>query len=320
MSSENLQAEANEEGLGEGDNNKYGFYSDPNQGQAPTNGPLTLARDSVLQQAAATTLLQLHDREIPNIASGDNENHTNSTSRFGTGRLNGVDANLKYTNRPGVNYSYSSRDSTQVPENANTTQNAFMYLQVNMQNTMSGLSSAIGSLQQEHLNMHTRQESITSTLTQVLSVLQELKDGNHSIASHQPSSSNIQNDGSKNLPLTTSGSTDRHPGSLNDASTRNRVSLSHDEPNSTTSHVSSIDTGYAPHAMSTDESYGTYLQGRYQEGRYSHRNMGSHSQKTEDEYEFTQYRSEHEGMGSSQTQSNDSQRYTSPYNEGDGQE
>ena len=177
MSSKNLQAEANEEGLGEGDNNEYGYYSDPNQGQVPNNDPLTLARDSALQQAAASTLLQLHDREIPNIASGDSENHTNNTLRFGTGRLTGVNASSQYTNRPGVNYSYSSRDSTQVSENANATQNAFMYSQVNMQNTMAGLSSAIGSLQQEHLNLHTRQESITSTLTQVLSVLQELKDG-----------------------------------------------------------------------------------------------------------------------------------------------
>ena len=92
MSSENLQAEANEEGLREGDNNEYGYYSDPNQGQVPNNGPLTLARDSALQQAAASTLLQLHDGEIPNIASGDNENHTNNTSRFGTGRPNGVNA------------------------------------------------------------------------------------------------------------------------------------------------------------------------------------------------------------------------------------
>ena len=83
MSSKNLQAEANKEGLGEGDNNEYGYYSDPNQGQVPNDGPLTLARDSALQQAAASTLLQLHDREIANIASGDNENHTNSTSRFG---------------------------------------------------------------------------------------------------------------------------------------------------------------------------------------------------------------------------------------------
>ena len=182
MSSENLQAEANEEGLGEGDNNEYGYYSDPNQGQVPNNGPLTLARDSALQQAAASTLLQLHDREIPNIASGNNGNHTNNTSCFGTGRLNGVNASSQYTNRPGVNYSYSNRDSTQVPENANATQNAFMYSQVNMQNTMAGLSSAIGSLQQEHLNMHTRQEIITSTLTQVLSVLQKLKDGNRPIA------------------------------------------------------------------------------------------------------------------------------------------
>ena len=112
MSSENLQAEANEEGLGEGDNNEYGYYSDPNQGQVPNNGPLTIARDSALQQAAASTLLQLHDREIPNIASGDNENHTNNTSRCGTRRLYGINASSQYTNTPGVNYSYSHRYTT----------------------------------------------------------------------------------------------------------------------------------------------------------------------------------------------------------------
>ena len=53
--------------------------------------------------------------------------------------------------------------------------------------------------------------------------------------------------------------------------------------------------------MSTDESHGTYLQGRYQEGRYSHRSMGSHPEDTEDDYDFMQYRSGQEGIGPSQT-------------------
>ena len=61
---------------------------------------------------------------------------------------------------------------------------------------------------------------------------------------------------------------------------------------------------------------GLTCRGRYQEGRYSHRSMGSHPEDTEEDYEFIQYRSRQEGMGPSQTQSNDSQRYTGPYNEG----
>ena len=55
MSSENLQAEAIDEGvddpLGEGDINENGFHADPNQGQALSNGPLMLARDTAMQQA-----------------------------------------------------------------------------------------------------------------------------------------------------------------------------------------------------------------------------------------------------------------------------
>ena len=47
-----------------------------------------------------------------------------------------------------------------------------------MQSTITGLTSAINNLQQEHLTMNTRQDSITGTLEQVLSALQELKSAN----------------------------------------------------------------------------------------------------------------------------------------------
>ena len=168
----------------------------------------------------------------------------------------------------------------------NMTQNTFMYSKVNMQNTMAGLSNVIGSLQQEPLNMGNRQENITSTLTQVLSVLQELKDGNRSIAPHQTSVNNNQNEGSTHLPSCTSRNMDRHSGSLNDLAIRNRVSFSRDESHSATSHVRSLDRSYASHAMSKKESYGTYLQLRYQESRffYSHWQMNGDPGETEGEY------------------------------------
>ena len=62
-----------------------------------------------------------------------------------------------------------------------------MYSHINMQNTIIGLTNAISNLQQEQINMHKRQENITGTLGQVLSVLQGLKDGSFPSASNQGS-------------------------------------------------------------------------------------------------------------------------------------
>ena len=177
MSSENFHTEAlAEDGPGEIDKNTNVCSSDQNQGQVPTgDSTLMLARDTVLQQAAASTLLQLHNRETP--AYSHSETLSNNTSRFGTGRSNGVDTNARLVSRSWDNMAYGSSNMSQPPESMNMTQNSFIYSQANMQNTMAGLTNAIGNLQQEHLNMHSRQENITGTLTQVLSVLQDIKDG-----------------------------------------------------------------------------------------------------------------------------------------------
>ena len=123
MSSENLQTEAmTEGGQGNGDSHETDLSSDPNQGQAPTTGPMSLSREAIMQQAAASTLLQLHNRDINNTASSDQDDQTYSNSRL------------------------NNRNMAQLPENANYTQNAFMYSKINMQNTMAGLSNAIGTL------------------------------------------------------------------------------------------------------------------------------------------------------------------------------
>ena len=195
MSSENLQAEAMTEGdQGNGDSHETDFSSDPNQGQAPTTGPMRSSREAIMQQAAASILLQLHTRDTNNTASGDQDDQT-----YGNSSLN-------------------NRNMAQLPENANNTPIAFMYSQINMQNTMAGLSNAIGMLQQEQLNMHARQENITGTLTQVLSVLQELKDGNSSTHERQMSTNNTQSERSTYLPSDTNRSTGRHYESQNDVS------------------------------------------------------------------------------------------------------
>ena len=56
-----------------------------------------------------------------------------------------------------------------------------------MQSTITGLTSAINNLQKEHSTMNTRQDSITGTLEQVLSALQELKSANASSSQMQSS-------------------------------------------------------------------------------------------------------------------------------------
>ena len=58
--------------------------------------------------------------------------------------------------------------------------------------------------------MHARQETITGTFTQVLSVLQELKDGNSSTRERQISTNNTQSERSTYLPSDTNRSTGRH--------------------------------------------------------------------------------------------------------------
>ena len=53
-----------------------------------------------------------------------------------------------------------------------------VYSQTNMQNTISGLSNAIGCLHQQQVDIHRRQNNITGTLEQVLPALRDLRDRN----------------------------------------------------------------------------------------------------------------------------------------------
>ena len=321
MSSENFHTEAlAEEGPGEIDKKANVCSSDQNQGQVPTgDSTLTLARDTVLQQAAASTLLQLHNRETPQVAYSDSETLRNNTSRFGSRRSNEVDTSARLVSRPWESMAYGSSNMSQPLESMNMTQNSFMYSQPNMQNTMAGLTNAIGNLQQEHLTMHSRQENITGTLTQVLSVLQDIKDGNQTNALHQTSATNMQNESSIPHPLRTSTSIDRYPGSTSEVSQRNHIPFSRDQWHSAASHASSsIDTGFAPYVSSIGGALDANQSGtsRYQEGRYSQAHIDLQPAEVEADHQAMHYRTEHEGMGSSQTQSNNNQMYTGFYNEG----
>ena len=352
MSSENLQAEAmTEGGQGNGDSHETDFSSEQNQGQAPTTGPMRLSMEAIMQQAAASTLLQLHTRDINNTASGDQ-------------------------------YDQTHRNMAQLPENANYTQNAF----INMQSTMAGLSNAIGTLQQEQLNMHTRQENITGTLTQVLSVLQELKDGNSSTGERQMSTNNTQSERSTylpsgttrstgrhyeaqndvssthlslrtnnsvdrqygapndvnntNLPLHSSTGADRHTGSIDDTNSRNRplrISSSIERPfasqngehstnlplcnnSSADRHTGSLnDTNSRNIPFRSASSIGGYFGPQSSDagnqGYWAHPEQAdTYHGEVIDGYDTIQYRSG-QGSWSSQSQNNDSQRYDSQYNE-----
>ena len=68
-----------------------------------------------------------------------------------------------------------SSNPTSVPENPTICQTPYPYAQLNMENTIAGLTNAISSLQQEHSNMYTRQENIAETLVQVLSILHNIR-------------------------------------------------------------------------------------------------------------------------------------------------
>ena len=108
--------------------------------------------------------------------SGDMNNSTNENrSQFAPGRLHCPNINKPSWSKPWEKTSSAHRGITNLPENANVTQNKHVYPPSNMQNTIASLTGAIDSFPQQHLNMHTRQEIITSTLEYVLSALQQLR-------------------------------------------------------------------------------------------------------------------------------------------------
>ena len=111
-----------------------------------------------------------------------------------------------------------------------------------MQSTITGLTSAISNLQQEHLTMHTRQADITGSLVQVLSALQELKDNGRMTLQNQ---GRTRNTSSSQLQIS----------SREDVSSRPTVSSTKRPPQEFTSNVSSI--GDALGATKRNSAYHT---------------------------------------------------------------
>ena len=181
----------------------------------------------------------------------------------------------------------------------NMTQNAYMYTQFNMQNTRAGLTSAIGNLQQEHLNMHTRQDSITGTLEQGLSALYTIKDSNHKSDSSQVNESSTCNINSATPTVNSSidgrcmsyiatdqsrrglrsageyqnctvhhvSNINGHTGSHSDMDQTNRGLWSYDESHNGTIHnISSTDRHIRPISSTDQTDRGTWSSWEFQNG------------------------------------------------------
>ena len=118
------------------------------------------------QQGAAWTLLHLYGSALSGKPNGDMNKYTNENrSQFAQSGCPNI--NKPSWSKPWEKTSNAHRGNTNLPENANAnvTQNKHVYPPSNIQNTIASLTGAIDSFQQQHFNMHTRQETITTHLS-----------------------------------------------------------------------------------------------------------------------------------------------------------
>ena len=196
------------------------------------------------QNTADATLRQMHNKNqtsLPGTSSYNSFTPANDEeSRFLTSGFTGSGDNRSYHTRFWDNTGVDSRNATGQVENHNMPQNSMVYSQLNdMQNTIIGLTHVISNMQQEHASMHTRLDSITGTLGQVLSALTEIRDGHVSL-SGQNSQSNTGR--GENGPPSSSSNIDRHPGSSNGSSSANAVLCTVNETQPTYSYHSNRDS------------------------------------------------------------------------------
>ena len=141
------------------------------------------------KQAAASALLQFRTRVNPDLPQEDPNTYTQWENR-NTHDINGLSSS---ENRNTYSRSWTIPYTTNGPDNMSVQHNPYYsYSQATMQNTITGLTSAINDLQEEHLTMNTRQDNITGTLEQVLSALQELKSASASSSQMQSSMGSLQ--------------------------------------------------------------------------------------------------------------------------------
>ena len=145
-------------------------------------------------QAAAETLVNLRSRSAVSWSHGDHNTRrgTSDTRRQG------------YQNRESTAYNNQSEPSTfdssetsATLQNANPSAQTYLYSDVNIQNTISGLGNAMKGMQAQQVYMHSKQEVMSNTLQQVMTMLQQLTKEKQAPSQTNPSP-HIQREGRQN--------------------------------------------------------------------------------------------------------------------------
>ena len=137
------------------------------------------------RHTAASMLMQLQDITYNNQPQGD-INNIGSKNGSGEGHSTYHYESVYRSNRGTRNVSIADEE---IPTQNTRWQNPLLYSQANMQNTIAGLSNAIGCLQQQQVYMYMRQDNITGTLQQVLTAMRSLRDKSSPTQGHLSSSS-----------------------------------------------------------------------------------------------------------------------------------
>ena len=296
MSSEDIHTEATVvDNQGSGDQADTQSPVDRNQTEVSV---MDRASETQSTSTATATLLQLHNGTFSDTHFDRREPFTDENTRSDPGRTCGTGEGRPTYTRVWENGPYDSRNTANFPDSMN------MYSHINMQNTIVGLTNAIGNLQQEQINMHTRQDDITGTLGQVLSVLQGLRDGTGS-ASSTSYHNMVQNTGFPQSAINNSAS--MYSESMGDKHfTNQNCGQAAELQTDPTQNVSSADRhyGYRNHRCedrhSRDENVGSV------DRHYGYRNYGSEDRHSRDNnissvdrhYGYRNYRHEDRHSGS----------------------
>ena len=250
-----------------------------------------LDEENNVQQTAASTLLQLHERAgIPDISHRETSSNENR-SQFGQSRLGGVSGERSFYSRSWT-APYDNRTTASVSDSMN------YHSQATVQTTITGLTNAISNLQQEQVTMHSRQENITGTLEQVLSALQDLKDNSRTTLQTQ---TRTENSSSAQPQMSSSENVTTGPTGNNIVNGTNRPLCEF------TSNASSI--GGALGANQWASAHDT------EQESHAHADDGEAFQietSTGQEYEVRNYRSADRDTGYSQYYSDNNGRYSNP--------
>ena len=304
MSSEDIHTEATVvDNQGSGDQADTQSPVDRNQTEVSVMGR---ASETQSTSTAAATLLQLHNGTFSDTHFGSREPFTDENTRSDPGRTCGTGEGRPTYTRVWENGPYDSRNTANFPDSMN------MYSHINMQNTIVGLTNAIGNLQQEQINMHTRQDDITGTLGQVLSVLQGLRDGTGS-ASSASYHNMVQNTGFPQSAINNSAS--MYPESIGDKHfTNQNCGQAAELQTDPTRNVSSADRHYGYRNYRSEDRHSRDDNISSVDRHYGYRNYGSEDRHTGSRSESSIDRHHGSNHGTTAPVTSQGDRFT-PYNE-----